>query len=59
MIKYTSTHQVFIKTYIKKNKCFSNYIPSHIIPNILKAEETDIVTDEIANNKDFENLILK
>ena len=35
-------------------KCFSNYIPIHIIPNILNEEDIDIVIDEIVNHKDFE-----
>ena len=39
--------------YQKLIKCFSNYIPIHIIPNILN-EDLDIVIDEINNNKDFE-----
>ena len=40
--------------YQKLNKCFNNYIPIHIIPNILKEEDIDIVPEEIVNNKDFE-----
>ena len=40
--------------YQKLLKCFSNYIPIHIIPNILNEEDVDIVIDEIVNNKDFE-----
>ena len=40
--------------YQKLIKCFSNYIPSHIIPNILNEADIDIVIDEIVNNKDFE-----
>ena len=35
-------------------KCFSNYIPIHIIPNILNEEDIDIVIEEIVNNKDSE-----
>ena len=38
--------------YQKLIKCFSNYIPIHIIPSILKEE--DIVIEEIVNSKDFE-----
>ena len=34
-------------------KCFSNYIPIHIIPNVLKDEDIDLVIEEIVNNKDF------
>ena len=40
--------------YQKLIKCFSNFIPIHIIPNILNEEELDIVVDEIVKNKDFE-----
>ena len=47
----TSVHQ---DLYQKLTKCFSNCIPIHIIPNILKEEDIDIVIDEIVNNNDFE-----
>ena len=40
--------------YQKLIKCFSNYIPIHIIPNILNEADIDIVIDEIVDNKDFE-----
>ena len=40
--------------YQKLIKCFSNYIPIHIIPNILNEEDIDIVFEELVNNKDFE-----
>ena len=40
--------------YQKLLKCFSNYIPIHKIPNILKEDVIDVVIDEIVNNKDFE-----
>ena len=40
--------------YQKLIKCFTNYIPIHIIPNILNEEDIDIVIEEIVNNKDFE-----
>ena len=40
--------------YQKLLECFSNYIPFHIIPNILKENDIDIVIDEIVNNKNFE-----
>ena len=35
-------------------RCFSNYIAIHIIPNILKEEDIDLVIEEINNNKYFE-----
>ena len=40
--------------YQKLIKCFSNFIPIHIIPNILNEADIDIVIEEIVNNKDFE-----
>ena len=46
-----SLHQ---NLYQKLINCFSNYIPIHIIPNILKEEDIDIVIEELVNNKDFE-----
>ena len=46
-----SLHQ---NLYQKLIKCFSNYIPIHIIPNILNEEDIDIVIEEIVKNKDFE-----
>ena len=38
----------------KLHKCFSNYIPIHILPNSLDEEDFDIVIDEIVKNKGFE-----
>ena len=46
-----SLHQ---NLYQKLIKCFSNYIPVHIIPNIWNEEDIDAVIEEIVNNKDFE-----
>ena len=40
--------------YQKLIKCFSNYIPIHIIPNILNEEDIDVVIEEIVNNKGFQ-----
>ena len=40
--------------YQKLNKCFSNYIPIHLTPNIFNEIDIDIVIEETANNKDFE-----
>ena len=41
--------------YQKLNEYFSNFIPIHIIPNILSDEDIDVVIDEKINNKDFQN----
>ena len=46
-----SLHQ---DVYRRLIKCFSNYIPIHIIPNILNEENLDVVIEEIVNNKNFE-----
>ena len=40
--------------YQKLNKCFSKYIPIHIIPKILNENDIDIVFEEIVKNKDLE-----
>ena len=45
-----SLHQ---NIYQKLIKCFTNYIPIHIIPNILNEEDIDVVIEEVINNKDF------
>ena len=50
-INSPSLHQ---DLYQKLIKCFSNYIPIHIIPNILNEDDIDVVKEEIVNNKDFE-----
>ena len=39
--------------YQKLIKCFSNYIPIHIIPNFSNEEDIDVVIDEVVKNKDF------
>ena len=36
--------------YQKTIKCFSNYIPIHIIPKILKEEDIDVVIGEVVKN---------
>ena len=46
-----SLHQDFYQKLIKR---FSNYIPIHIIPNILNEEDIDIIIEKVVNNKDFE-----
>ena len=40
--------------YQKLIKCYSNYIPIHIIPNILNEEDIEVVVEEIVYKKDFE-----
>ena len=40
--------------YQKVIKCFSNYIPIHIIPNFLKPEDIDIVIEELVNSEYFQ-----
>ena len=49
-----SLHQDLCQKIIK---CFSNYIPIHIIPNIINEEDIDIVIEEIVNNEDFEKSV--
>ena len=46
-----SLHQDLYQRLIK---CYNNYIPIHIIPNILNEEDIDIVIEEVINNKDFQ-----
>ena len=45
-----SLHQDF---YQKLVKCSHNYIPIHIIPNVLNEVDINIVIDGIVNNKEF------
>ena len=52
--KYFYSPSLHQDLYQKILKCFSNYIPVHIIPNILNEEDIDIVIDELVKNKDFE-----
>ena len=40
--------------YQKSINCFTKHIPINIIPNILNEKDTDLVIDEIVNNRDFE-----
>ena len=46
-----SLHQNLYRKLIER---FSNYIPIHIIPNILNDEDIDVVIDDIVSSKDFE-----
>ena len=43
--------------YQKLFKSFSNYIPIHIVPNILIEDDFDIVIREIVKNKHFEKSV--
>ena len=51
---YIYSPTLFQDLYQKLNKCFSNYMPVHIIPNILNENDFDKVIDDIVNDKDFE-----
>ena len=57
MTKYIYSPSLHQDLYRKLIKCFNNYIPIHIITNILNEEDKDIVIDEIVNNKDFEKSV--
>ena len=48
------SHSLHQGLYQKLIKCFSIYIPIHIIPNVLNEEDIDLVIDEIGKNKDFQ-----
>ena len=50
-INSPSLHHDFYQNLIK---CFSNFKPINIIPNILNEEDLDVVIEEKVNNKDFE-----
>ena len=51
---YIYSPSLHLDLYQKLFKCFSNYIPINIKPNILNEEDIDVVIEEIVNNKDFE-----
>ena len=38
-------------------KCFTNYIPIHIITNILNEEDIDVVIEELVDNEDYEKSV--
>ena len=50
---YIYSPSLYQDLYEKLIKCFSKYIPIHIIPNILNEEDIDIVNEEFVNNKEF------
>ena len=39
--------------YQKLGKCFSNFIPIHVFPNILNEDDVELVIDELIKIKDF------
>ena len=51
---YIYSPSLYQDLYQRLIKCFSNYIPIHIIPNILNEEDLDILIEEIISGKDFE-----
>ena len=51
---YIYSHSLHQDLYQKLIKCFSNYIPIHIIPIFLNEEDIDVVIEALVNNKDFE-----
>ena len=51
-IYWPSVHQDICQKIIKY---FSNYIPNHILANIVNDENLDVVYNEIVNDKDFKN----
>ena len=57
-IQYDKTYIYSLSPHQDKHqkifKCFSNYKPINIIPNILNEEDIDIVIEEIVNDKDVE-----
>ena len=50
---YIYSPSIYQDLYQRLFKCFTNYIPINIIPNILNEADIDIVIEEIINNKDF------
>ena len=51
---YIYSPSLYQDLYQKIIKCFSFYIPIHIIPNILNEADFDVVIEQIVNNQDFE-----
>ena len=51
---YIYSPSLHLDIYQKLIKCFSNYLPSQIIPKTLNEEDIDKIIGEIVNNKDFE-----
>ena len=57
--KYICSPSLRQPLYQKLNKCFSNHLIIHIIPNIINEEDIDIVIDGIFEKKDFKSQIVK
>ena len=53
--KYIYSTSLHLNLYEKLIKCFSNYTPMKIIPNIFNDEDLDVINEEIVNDEDFEN----
>ena len=54
MKKYIYSPSLHQDLYPNPIKCFNNYIPLHIIPNISKEKDIDLVIEKKFNNEDFE-----
>ena len=52
--KYIYSPSLHHDLYQKIIKCFSNYIPIHILPNISNEEDIDLVLEEIVKTEVFE-----
>ena len=51
---YIYSPSLYQDLYKKLIKCFTNFIPTHIIPSILNEEDIDVVIEELVKNKDFQ-----
>ena len=51
--RYTYSPSLHQLLYQKLIKCFTNFLPIHILQKILNEEDFDIVIDEIFNDKHF------
>ena len=56
---YTYSPSLHEDLFQKLKTCFSNYIPIHIIPNILNEEENDELIEKIVNIKDFQKPVIE
>ena len=51
---YIQSPRLHRDLYHKLNNCSINYIPNHIIPNILNEDEIELVIEQMVTDKDFE-----